>query len=64
MTDADIKSYACIFGGHNPIHVSDTYAQQSIYRKRIVHGMISSSFFQSFLVPSYQDTDVYMYLRH
>ncbi|MDE9706240.1 MaoC/PaaZ C-terminal domain-containing protein [Citrobacter portucalensis] len=46
------------------MHVSDTYAQQSIYRKRIVHGMISSSFFQSFLVPSYQDTDVYMYLRH
>lgn len=47
ITDADIKSYAGISGDHNPIHVSDTYAQQSRYKKRIAHGMISSSFFSA-----------------
>ncbi|WP_258040544.1 MaoC/PaaZ C-terminal domain-containing protein [Citrobacter braakii] len=35
MTDADIKSYAGISGGHNLIHVSDTYAQQSRYKKEL-----------------------------
>ncbi|WFZ31661.1 hypothetical protein [Citrobacter portucalensis] len=53
-----------MFGGHNPIHVNDTYAQQSIYRKKNCPWNDILYFFQLFLVPSYQDTDVYMYLRH
>lgn len=47
ITDADVKSFAGISGDHNPVHVSDEYAQQSRYKKRIAHGMISSSFFSA-----------------
>jgi len=47
ITDADIKSFAGISGDHNPVHMSEEYAEQSRYKKRIAHGMISSSFFSA-----------------
>ena len=47
ITDADIKSFAGISGDHNPVHMSDEYAEQSRFKKRIAHGMISSSFFSA-----------------
>ena len=45
ITDADIKSFAGISGDHNPVHMSDEYAEKSRFKRRIAHGMISSSFF-------------------
>ena len=47
ITDADIKAYAGISGDHNPVHMSDEYAEQSRFKKRIAHGMISSGFFSA-----------------
>lgn len=47
ITDADVKAYAGISGDRNPVHMSDEYAEQSRYKKRIAHGMISSSFFSA-----------------
>jgi 3-hydroxybutyryl-CoA dehydratase len=47
ITDADIKIFAGISGDHNPIHVSDEYAEQSRFKGRIAHGMISASFFSA-----------------
>lgn len=45
ITDSDIKTFAGLSGDHNPIHVSEEYAQNSRFKKRIAHGFISSSFF-------------------
>ncbi|MBE0492579.1 MAG: MaoC family dehydratase [Sulfurospirillum sp.] len=47
ITDADIKSFAGISGDNNPVHMSDEYAEKSRFKKRIAHGMISSSFFSA-----------------
>ncbi|MGI3451214.1 MaoC family dehydratase [Citrobacter arsenatis] len=47
ITDADIKSFAGISGDHNPVHISDTYASESRYGKRIAHGLISAGFFSA-----------------
>jgi len=47
ITDADIKSFAGISGDHNPIHVDEKFAKKSRYKKRIVHGLLSASFFSS-----------------
>ncbi len=47
ITDADIKSFAGISGDNNPVHVSDEYAEKSRFKRRIAHGMISSSFFSA-----------------
>lgn len=47
ITDADIKSFAGISGDNNPIHMSDEYAENSRFKKRIAHGLMSSSFFSA-----------------
>lgn len=47
ITDADIKAFAGISGDHNPVHVSETYASESRFGKRIAHGLISASFFSA-----------------
>jgi len=47
ITDADIKSFAGISGDRNPVHMSDEYAEKSRFKRRIAHGMISSSFFSA-----------------
>jgi len=47
ITDADVKSFAGISGDRNPIHMDDSYAKNSRFKRRIAHGMISSSFFSA-----------------
>ena len=47
ITDADVKLYAGISGDRNPVHMDEEYAEKSRYKKRIAHGMISSSFFSA-----------------
>ena len=47
ITDADIKSFAGISGDNNPVHMSDEFAEESRFKKRIAHGLISASFFSA-----------------
>lgn len=47
ITDADVKSFAGTSGDHNPIHMSDEYAQSSRFKKRMAHGLMSASFFSA-----------------
>ncbi len=47
ITDADIKSFAGISGDKNPVHMSEEYAQNTRYKRRIAHGLISASFFSA-----------------
>ena len=47
ITDADIKAFAGLSGDHNPVHVSETYAHESRFGKRIAHGLMSASFFSA-----------------
>ena len=47
ITDADIKSFAGISGDRNPVHLDEAYAESSRFKKRIAHGMLSSSFFSA-----------------
>jgi 3-hydroxybutyryl-CoA dehydratase len=47
ITDADIKCFAGISGDNNPVHMSDEYAAESRFGKRIAHGLISASFFSA-----------------
>lgn len=47
ITDADIKGFAGISGDNNPVHMSDEYAAESRFGKRIAHGFISASFFSA-----------------
>lgn len=47
ITDNDIQSFAKVSGDYNPIHVDELYAKESRYKKKIAHGLLSSSFFSS-----------------
>ena len=47
ITDYDVKTFAGVSGDHNPVHVDEVYAENSRYKKRIAHGLISASFFSA-----------------
>lgn len=47
VSDADIKSFAGISGDRNPVHIDENYAQNSRYKKRIAHGLMTASYFSA-----------------
>ena len=40
ITEADIFAFTGISGDFNPLHVSEQYAQTSLFKGRIAHGML------------------------
>ena len=47
ITDADVKAFAGISGDRNPVHLDEGYAEQSRYKKRIAHGLMTASYFSA-----------------
>ncbi len=47
ISDSDIKSFSGISGDKNPIHMSDEYAENSRFKSRIAHGLMSASYFSA-----------------
>lgn len=44
VTDADVLAFAAVSGDENPIHLDEGYAGQSIFKGRIVHGILSAGY--------------------
>ncbi|MFK7938391.1 MAG: MaoC family dehydratase [Roseovarius sp.] len=42
VTDEDIKMFAEVSTDHNPVHMDDDYAQDTIFEGRIAHGMLTA----------------------
>ena len=42
VTDRDIEMFAEVSSDHNPVHLDDEYAKQSIFHGRIAHGMLTA----------------------
>lgn len=42
ITDEDIEGFAKISTDHNPVHLDDAYAQDTIFEGRIAHGMLTA----------------------
>ena len=49
ITEADVSIFAGLSGDFNPIHINAEEAEQSIFGKRIAHGMLSASFISAVL---------------
>ncbi len=49
VTDADITIFAGVSGDTNPVHLDDSFAEQTIFKTRIAHGMLSASFISTVL---------------
>lgn len=44
LTDADIVAFAGVSGDTNPVHLDQDFANQTQFRGRIAHGMLTASF--------------------
>lgn len=42
VTDEDIELFAQVSTDHNPVHLDDAYAQDTIFEGRIAHGMLTA----------------------
>jgi len=42
VTDEDIELFAKVSTDHNPVHLDDDYAQDTIFHGRIAHGMLTA----------------------
>lgn len=47
ITDLDVQNFAKLSGDMNPVHLDEEYAEKSRFKKRIAHGLLSSSFFSA-----------------
>ena len=44
VTDADIVKFAEVSGDNNPVHLDQAFAEQTMFKGRIAHGMLSAGF--------------------
>ncbi len=49
VTEADIVMFAGISGDTNPVHLDANFADQTVFKGRIAHGMLSASFISTVL---------------
>ncbi len=42
VTDEDIELFAQVSTDHNPVHLDEEYAQDTIFEGRIAHGMLTA----------------------
>ena len=50
ITHDDVQAFADISGDHNPIHLDDNFAKDSIFGERVAHGMLTASHISAALV--------------
>lgn len=43
ITDADVLLFAAVSGDTNPLHMNQEFAEQTRFKERIVHGMLTTS---------------------
>ncbi len=49
VTDADIVLFAGLSGDTNPVHLDQVYAEGTMFKGRIAHGMLSAGFISAVL---------------
>lgn len=42
FTESDVYSFAQICGDTNPLHTNKEYASESLFKERVVHGMLTA----------------------
>ena len=43
ITEADVLMFAAVSGDTNPLHMNAEFAEQTSFKQRIVHGMLTTS---------------------
>jgi 3-hydroxybutyryl-CoA dehydratase len=58
ITDAVVRAFAELSGDYNPIHLDDVFAEQTQFKKRIAHGMISGALISAVLGNEFKDKKI------
>ena len=45
ITELMLENFAKLSGDYNPLHMDKDYAKNTLFKKRVCHGMLLSSFF-------------------
>jgi 3-hydroxybutyryl-CoA dehydratase len=49
ITEADILMFAAVSGDTNPVHLNQEYAEKTLFKTRIAHGMLTASLISTVL---------------
>ena len=49
LSETDVYLFAGITADFNPAHVNESYARESIFKKRVVHGMLTAGLISAVL---------------
>nr|MCU0987282.1 MaoC family dehydratase [Acetobacteraceae bacterium] len=49
VTESDIVLFAGVSGDMNPVHLDAEYAEKTVFKGRIAHGMLSAAFISTVL---------------
>lgn len=44
ITGEDVAAFARLSGDHNPLHMDETFAARTQFRRRVVHGMLLANY--------------------
>lgn len=62
VTEDDIVAFARVTGDNQPLHLDDSYAAKTRFKKRIAHGMLSAGFISAVLGTKLAPSAVVVYL--
>ena len=49
ITEEDVNTFAKLTGDYNPVHMDEDFALKTNFGKRVVHGMLTSSFISTMI---------------
>jgi len=49
VTEADVVMFGGVSGDLNPAHFNEKYAKETMFKGRVVHGMLTASYFSTIL---------------
>ena len=49
ISESDVYQFAGITGDFNPVHINSEFANQTIFKERIVHGILTAGFISAVL---------------
>jgi 3-hydroxybutyryl-CoA dehydratase len=49
VTDTRVRAFAEVSEDHNPVHLDEAYAEKTIFRGRVAHGMLLGGFISAVL---------------